>query len=760
MSEGQGAAGAQTIVRGGPEPLGRVDILIGLAVAAVAIAFQWPIHDRWLALQDEGYILAIADDLNRGKVLYRDVTSDAPFPGAFYLLSWWFQITGPSIESSRILAMGGFALYCSAIYRICRELLSRRWCWGVVIALLCYRVWAFPHWHIYSYSLVSAVCMTVAVALTCAYRRTRSLRYLVIAGLLAGAGIMSKQNYGLAVTGSLGLALLLFPWLDSKRPAGFFRTLVPGATVGLSALAVIVPWFLWFASHGALEDMYEQTWVFPFTLMSQLSFTELPDLWPLWGQDANLRAEIGSYFPAIVATLWWYPCPGCFASDMSRGPLYQSTAFWDISLKLFYWAPLFAYFAAGVSWGTEIVRARLRGDSSDASERRLLMLAFAGGFLIAFNKPRDWVHLMMVYPPCLALGAVLLRDAMRSLPLPARIATGTLATAGLAGTMALSVLLMIDLRRQIDWPLGMARGGVYADPQNGPILSDVVHYLNTDAPALGAVPSWPVQPMISFLAGRETAGGYYVIWPSQSKNRDKKIIEDFESSGISHVIYSVSQFEHLGPFEQNAPTLYRYLVDNFEVDRVFSREPNGPIVLGLAREKPLGPVDTRISLEDQLQREIPGASWESWPFETVLTHPLGRRARVAALVPPGHPVLTLAFGVNAARWLGLKGGPFTFRVELEEPWNPARLVVLEEELDPAVRMEDRGWKNTTIDLGAFEGRVVVLHLSVQSERAEPLPENLVGWRDPRFVRYGAVLPQQFDEPDGKESQARRPQVDG
>lgn len=715
---------------GAPEPVDRIDVLIGLAVATVAVAFQWPIHDRWLALQDEGYILAIADDLSRGKVLYRDVTSDAPFPGAFYLLSWWFQLTGPSIESSRILAVGGFALYTSAIYRISRELLSRRWCSGVVVALLCYRVWAFPHWHIYSYSLVSALFVTIAVALGCEYRRTRGIPYLVLAGLCAGIGIMSKQNYGLAVTGALGLALLIFPWLDPKRPPGFLRTLVPGATVGISTLFVIVPVFAWLASQGALADMYEQTWVFPFTLMSQLTFTELPDPWPLFEQDANLRAEIGSYFPAILATLWWYPCPGCFVSDMSRGPLWQNTAFWDVALKLTYWAPLVAYFSAGALWGAGIVRARQRGDDPDESERRLLMLAFAGGFLIAFNKPRDWVHLMMVYPPCLALGAVLLRDLMRVLPRPARLATGGVATAGVIGTLALSILLMVDLRRRVDWPLEMPRGGVYADPQNGPILDEAVQWVGPSAAPPKPVPSWPVQPMISFLAGRTTAGGYHVIWPSQSGSRDARIINDFEEQQISRVIYSISQFAHLGSFQENAPDLYDYLVANFEVDRVFSKEPNGPIVLGLRRESR---IDPGIALKDQLDDPPRGAAWQSWPFEEVLTHPVGTDLRVPVVVPADRPDLAFAYGVNADRWLGLKGGPFTFRVEVAADGAMAPRVLMEEILDPAVDVGDRGWRDARLDLKSFAGRPVVLTFSVHSERPEPLPNSAVGWRAPAFV---------------------------
>ncbi len=737
--------GAPAVVRDRPEPLDHRDVWIGLAVAAVAIAFQWPIHDRWLSLQDEGYILSIADDLNRGKVLYRDVTSDAPFPGAFYILSWWFLLTGPSVESTRLLAMGGFAAYCAGVYRIGRELLSRRWCYGVLFTLLCYRVWAFPHWHIYSYSLVSAVCLTTSVALVCVYRRTRSLAPIVLAGLFAGVGIMSKQNYGLAVTGSLGLALLVFPWLDPDRKPGFFRTLVPGATLGLAALAVVVPSILWFWSQGALEAMIDQTWVFPFTLMEKLHFTALPDLWPLWGQDAALRAEIGSYFPAIVATLWWYPCPGCFVSDMSRGPLYQNTAFWDVTLKLFYWAPILAYLAAAILWTRKIVTNRLAGAPADEGERRLLILAFAGGFLLAFNKPRDWVHLMMVYPPALTLGAVLLYDTMRTLPRPARRVAAAVAGLAMLVTMGLSVALMIDLRHRVDFPLEMPRGGVYSDPQNGPIIQDVVDYVDREAPAAEPVPVYPVQPMIGFLAGRPTPGGYYVVWPSQNPNRDDTIIADFEDENVSHVVYSVSQYSHLGPFRQNAPKLYDYLVENFEVDRVFSREPYGPVVMGLRRQP--APLGNPTPLRAQLRREPPDgtAAWESWPFDRVLTHEVGKPLKLHLRVPERQTNFVFGYGINPDRWLELKGGPFTFRITLLEPGNPARLVVFEEELDPALAVEDRGWRFANVDLEAFAGRPIRLVLSVESERHEPEPKSLAGWKSPRFVeRRAPLLPVQVD----------------
>ena len=135
------------------------------AVALAAIAIQLPIFDRWFALLDEGYILQIADDVNRGNVLYRDVNVDAPFPGAFYLLAWWFRIAGTSVLSSRVLAVAGFAVFATATFRIARALLSRPWALGVLAMVLCYRVWAFPHWQIYSYSMVAATLAVLAATI-------------------------------------------------------------------------------------------------------------------------------------------------------------------------------------------------------------------------------------------------------------------------------------------------------------------------------------------------------------------------------------------------------------------------------------------------------------------------------------------------------------------------------------------------------------------------------------------------------------------
>src|SRR6185295_2215905 len=190
-----------------------------LGTGLLALAVQAPIFDRWLSLLDEGYLLAIADAINRGKLLYRDVYVDAPFPGAFYLLAAWFRLFGTSVWTSRLLVVAAFTLLAVLTVRIGRELVSRRAALALIVLVLCYRIWAFPHWHIVSYSSTSATFLAAAVALIFHYLRRPSRLALLASGVLVGAGMLCKQDYGVGLGASLGLFLLLQPLLARRLGA-------------------------------------------------------------------------------------------------------------------------------------------------------------------------------------------------------------------------------------------------------------------------------------------------------------------------------------------------------------------------------------------------------------------------------------------------------------------------------------------------------------------------------------------------------------
>ena len=709
---------------------------IALGVALAAIAVQLPILDRWFALLDEGYILQIADDVNRGNVLYRDVNVDAPFPGAFYLLAWWFRLFGTSVLSSRVLAVAGFALFATASFRIARALLPRAWAFGLLAVLLCYRIWAFPHWHIYSYSLVSAALLSAAVALVMRFVSSGGAGHVLAAGVLAGAAVMSKQDYGLAVSGLVTLVLAF---------DGVVRR-APGVTVagGLGAAlrfvaggaAVVLPALAYFAWQGALDDLVNQAFLVPLSGALQFSYTRLPDLTPFLAQDPALRADIGSYFPSILATLWW--------GTIGTGHVWKSTYVWDVTLKLVYWAPLFVTGIATVTWLGGVARRLARDAAPDDPQRledarRLVLLAWACGFLLAFNRPRDWVHLMMVYPPSVVVGTVLLERVARRLPAPARLAWGTACALPVVALCLVSALLARDLRRDVSYALATPRGGVRIDPRNGPIIDELLAYVDENVPPGEPLPVYPVQPMLTFLAGREAAGGFHVIWPVQDPSRDDRIVADLERRRPSTIVYSLSQYQHLGTVQQNAPKLFAYLVANYEIARVLSREANGPLVTILRRR---GAPPGGELLLDRAASGAETLTRARWPFAEVLAQSVTldttpRPASLNVRVPDQGGVLRASFGVNPDRWLGLRSGPFRFAIVVltRRTGNDRgeRRLVFEEFVDPARDVAHRRWTPIELDLDEFAGQEILLALSVSTPNLVDPPSDLAGWAEPRIV---------------------------
>jgi 4-amino-4-deoxy-L-arabinose transferase-like glycosyltransferase len=715
---------------GRPGEWDRRDWWLAAATFVAAVIFQLPIFDRWLALLDEGYVLQIADDINRGRILYRDVVVDAPFPLSFELLAAWFRIFGTSVFSSRLLAVLFFALYASSFYCLSREVLRRTHALLFVWLILCYRLWAFPHWQFYSYSLVAASLALVAAATLAASLRRESVWLRFLGGIFLGMAIAAKQDYGAMVSIAFGLLLLLLPWLQGPGRPKLGSALLPAFQVTLGAFLVVLPIAAFFAWHGALPAMIQQTVIFPFSVMSEFDYTRLPDIRPFFSQDPALRHQIGSYFPSLPATLWWKNCEGCLVSGIGTSSLYTATPLIDIALKLFYWSPLAIVCVAGGATGLRVWRER--GAEMRARTRgQLVVMTLALGFLAAFNKPRDWVHLMMIYPPILLALAMLAGNFLERASLPvARVATFLLAVAVVVVSAA-SFAMMIDLRRSFDYPLGGPRGFVFADRLNGPLVAEVLDW-QREAVAPGVpLPVYPTQPAIAFLSERETAGGFHVIWPMQGGDRDATIIADIERRGVDHLVFSISQWGHLGSFEATAPDLYRYLVENFEIRRTFSREIYGPILVALERSSETPPTG---SGDSPLVSDL--FTTRNWPFAEIQSQVVGSEenselVRFSLSTSFRQATLEGSVGINPDRWFGPPAGPFDFIIEIEEGLQ--RRVLLRKRIDPRRDVEDRHWHPFAVDLTPYAGHATDLLFRIDAPPLQENPQNLAGWKDLRFI---------------------------
>ncbi|MFP6663484.1 MAG: hypothetical protein VCC00_04720 [Deltaproteobacteria bacterium] len=713
---------------GAPARPDAIDGWLTLLVFVVAVLWQLPFFDRWLGLLDEGYILAIATDINRGDLLYRDIYIDGPMPLAFETLAAWFRATGPSVLASRWLAMLVFGVYTAATYRVSREALARGPALAFVVFLLCWRVWSFPHWQVYSYSAVSAALLLVAAAILANALRRDSSRLRLFAGFFLGLGVLAKQNYGGLVAIAFGLLLLALPWLEGRKRPSLREALGPAWQLTAGALLIALPVLGVYVYAGAGEQIFHQTLLFPISMFDDQFYTLLPDLQPFFAQDTGLRQQIGSYFPSLPATLWWKDCAGCFAANINTGGLYEDTALFDILLKLVYWSPLvFGVFATCVVLA-RAARARREG-LSEAMRGQLLVLALGLGFLAAFSKPRDWVHLMMIYPPVLLAALMAGQAALARWPafLP-RAAAGLLYT-GLILLLASTLAMVLDMRRVFDHYLAFERGQVYADRQNGPLIDAVVAWQKQNIATDRPLPSWPTQPALVFLSGRATVGGYHVIWPGQNPARDGVLREALEQRDVNHMLFSISQWGHLGAFASIAPEFHADLVRDWEIEHIFSLEPVGPIVAALRRRGPTAPATPLLALAPHAFAQ------NAWPFGQVLHQPVESAAapRGVALhlvVPAEQPILRLQAGLNPNRWFGAPVGPFDFRIERRTAHGWATLSQIR--LHPRLEVRDRRWIPIAIDLSQQAGQPIELRFTITAEGLYEEATNLAGWREPAF----------------------------
>jgi hypothetical protein len=228
--------------------------------------------------------------------------------------------------------------------------------------------------------------------------------------------------------------------------------------------------------------------------------------------------------------------------------------------------------------------------------------------------------------------------------------------------------------------------------------------------------------------------GYHVIWPFQPAERDGRIVGELERLRPPAVVYSLSQYAHLGSFRQNAPSLFAYLVDHYELTRTFSRQRFGPLLTLLTREE-----DTGEQVLPQLLAHVPPGSPATavvWPFTRALALRVGTAASPAHVaipfeVPVRATALDFVYGINPERWLNLVDGPFAFQVDIDGT------PVFDASLDPAHDLDDRRWAAGSIDLQPFAGRTVRLGFSVRGPASLAGDADLAGWA--RF-RLGVAEP--------------------
>ena len=700
------------------------DTAITLLVIASLLLLQLPFRLLMVSMADEGVILQIADDLRRGHHLYVDAVHYA-LPGVFYLTAAAFALFGTSVETARSLTIFLFAATCGIAYLISRWWYTRRGALAVVGLFLGYRVWAYPHWQMLSYSTLAVTLVLLATWLVGSALAHPRGWHLSLAGMVAGTAVLAKQDSGATTVAALGLTLLVC------RPAAGetrLRRMILFAT-GCGLVLGIAGAAIWLGGFGA--DLIRETILAPLYAVGHFDHLRRPALFPLLGQSAEIRRDPWNYFPAILVDLYW--------SRISGSALYQQTPIIDLVLKVIYYLPWLLLVA--VTLPTILA---LRRRPPDVGRQRLLLIALVTvGFLAAFNPPQDWVHLLVLYPPILLLGAAFLAG----LRLPRAVAVG-IGSAVLVAT-ASSALMATSLLGVYRAPVYSPRGVLYARPEQAAPLASIVAELAAgahDTPLL----TLPYDPMLNFLTARPGLSRFYLVWPVEREpHRDEQVVQRLEENPGANVVYTPNGYPGFPRLAAYAPGLFGYLADHYTIDRVFDGGWDGFTFFSLRRrERPAGEsllgdelssAEVAVVSEGRPPHVVLDGEREKlvgealWPFNRVLRVTVVPDQRVTVryhVTPLAGDRFEASFGVNPDQFTGAALPNLRFTVSLQDIDGEHELAaqdVTASNLAIASR-----WGEMSVDLSSWAGHSVELVLAVGA--SAQAPAETAGWGAPRIIR--------------------------
>jgi hypothetical protein len=698
------------------------DAVVAFAIAVVVFVVQLPFRALGLSLLDEGAILQIAANLAGGGTPYVDGVHYA-FPAVFYLTAAAFRLGGTSVESARLLTCGVFAIAAAAAYLIVRWFLDRsRAALTVTAMFLVYRVWAYPHWQLVSYSTLAMTMLLLATWVLGASLDPTRVAGVAFAGVFAGLAMLSKQDSGAAGSVALGVGVLML-----CRP----RVASALAFVG-GWLAVVAGTAAVLFATGAGPDFVRHAIVIPIRSALRADYPARPSMWPLWHQDQMLRANPFSYAPPIVVDLYW--------PTLNASRLYRDTAVVDAALKLVFYLPWAVFLVAGAVCARRALRGRLE---TARAQRQLLLVLLAAASLAAFNRPQDWPHCLVLYPPTLLLLCSL------AAPWARRPAASGLAIAVLGSALVVSAHMALELRRTFDTPVRTPRGVLWGTAAHAQSLQALLDRIATVAPADAPVLSLPYQPLVTFLSARPALSRFVFLWPSDPPEaRDAEIIQRLATTPQALVVYSETLAPFLPRLQSFAPTLFRYLVEHYTIDEAFGGGPKefcflllghrpppiGTSLLGAAGREARVTVDGGAAPRDV--RDL--VAEELWPFVPVLRVSTVLDASVSVaygMVPEPGQRFETRYGINPDHWIDIPPPRARFAIAVRDAGGERELWGAE--VDPMNNPHDRRWALASIDLSPWAGQGVDVVLRVTRPRGAPARSELVGWGDPRLVPAGA-----------------------
>jgi hypothetical protein len=435
---------------------------------------------------------------------------------------------------------------------------------------------------------------------------------------------------------------------------------------------------------------------------------------------------------------------------MTQGWISTKTSLPDLLLKIFYYGPYILLTAGAVRLWRRCTALRQAATRSAALYEVALFGIGAGLIaLVTLNRPQDYVHLAVLYWPLVCLTVVDL-DALTRW----RVGRAIVAISGvLALVMAgFTAHLVQEIRTLYSEPIALARGGVRVQPAQARLFKELVGYVQERVRPDQTLAAIPYYPLLNFLADRRGPHrAAYIVWPfAEIPDRDQQVVDAMDAQQTPVVIYHfTNRFLSFPPFEEYAPSIYQYLVDRYQVDRVFSYDAWDHMIEALTRapeQLPGRPIDLdgaamritragrRVAVEVPLSRETQFFAETTWPFQPVLAltpAPGGATAVSFDVEPAAGEHLSTAVGLHPDDWFQTPPAAATFSIAVEV--EGIREMLYERTLRPTKVLTDRGWFPVDLSLDRWVGRRVKLVFETRAVEPGPRRVPTGGWALPRLA---------------------------
>lgn len=502
---------------------------VGLAAFGYALIFQ----DLGIVLNEEGQILAEAQAILSGKVLYRDIDGFVA-PGVWYLTALVFKIAGADLNATRFLMVLLFSATAVLMLSLCLQFASRGYALCAVVALFALKVLSFPLGSFVFYTEFSLFFSLMTIHALVRRSRGSNEGWLLVAGLAASLALLFKQNIG----GVAVLVVAVFVLVGHRRwQAIAWAALAPALLLTGTLLA-----FIWV---GAGPSIYNSLLVVPIT--GFYTHFSTPYLGAFAWTD-NL-GELFLYLPALYSEEF------LFSKTKSFGDVAYLLAR-TVSLGI-YLLPLIVTAALSI----RIIRRRHIQDVEI-----LLLLGGFTTFVGAFPRS-DFPHVVQGVVGFIPLATYLAYSARSQKLFPALCGTSLAAMTGFCAMLIAGIPYhheFVHSRANLQLAEGTHR-----------IVSKTLRWLDEVVPREERVSIIPANSMFYFLADRSIPNRHTLMLAHNvGMDGGERAAQVLDEGGVNWILYSDIQFPGVQSLESYAPILHEHLRANFE--RVRPGPGSGP----------------------------------------------------------------------------------------------------------------------------------------------------------------------------------------